>query len=147
MQCMHQQGLLIRRHRVVKYDWVSGVELLMMLLVWALYQMFVSHGTQIMLLLCVKEWRIKWIAKLGALNCNGIMCGREKKPRKFQKIHLRDLLRIFKTISFVRKSKKCVKRRASFRVASFQQVISLTTICLLKVNFKELEQGKKYAQS
>ena len=47
-----------------------------------------------------------------------------------------DLLRNFKTISLVRKPKKCLKRRANFRVASCQPVTNPTNICLFKVHFK-----------
>ena len=52
--------------------------MLMMLLVWAPYQMFVVHITQIMPFLCVKHWRIKLIVKL-AVSGNEIMCGGHKK--------------------------------------------------------------------
>ena len=59
-----------------------------------------------------------------------------KKTKKFKKIRLWDLLRNFKTTVLVRNPKKCLKRRANFRVASCQPVISPTSICLFKVNFK-----------
>ena len=66
-----------------------------------------------------------------------------KKTKKFKKRHLWDLLRNFKTIVLVRKPKKCLKRRAHFRVASCQPVISPTSICLFKVNFKRTRTRRK----
>ena len=104
IQCISQHILLIYRLLVVKYERVSGVKLLMMLLVWALHQMLVFYVIQIMLLLCVKHWRIKLIAKLGALSINEIMCRGHKKTRKFKTRHLCSLLHNFKIISHVRKS-------------------------------------------
>ena len=136
MQCIPQWVLLIHRLREVKHDRVSGVKLLI-LLVWALYQMFVGHGTQIMLLLCVKYWRITSMVKLGVLSGNKIMCKRHKKIRKSKKRNLCDFSHSFKTIGLIRKPKKRPKRRANFsNVASCQPVITPTSICMFKVNFK-----------
>ena len=76
MHFIHQYVLLIYRLLlVVKYERLSGVELLIMLLVWDPYQMFVGHVTQIMLFLCVKHCRITLMAKLGAVSGSEIMCG------------------------------------------------------------------------
>ena len=99
--------------------------------------MFVGHGTQIMLLLCMKHWRITSIVKLGVLSGNGIMCRGHKKTRKLKTRHLCDLLHNFTTISLIRKPKKYLKRIANFyKVANCQPVITPTSIWLLKVNFK-----------
>ena len=50
----------------------------------------------------------------------------------------KDIYVTWYAISLVRKPKKCLKRRANFRVASFQPVISPTSICLFKVNFRKI---------
>ena len=77
---IHQYVLLIYRLLlVVKYERLSGVELLIMLLVWDPYQMFVGHFTQIMLFLCVNHCRITLMVKLGAVSGSEIMCGGHKK--------------------------------------------------------------------
>ena len=58
--------------------------------------------------------------------------------KKKQENLRKDIYVICYAISLIRKPKKCLKRRANFRVASFQPVIIPTSICLFKVNFKKI---------
>ena len=72
--------------------------------------MFVGHGTQKNSVLpCVKHCRITLKVKMGVLSGNRSLSGghKKKKTRKFKTKHFSDLLRKFKTISLVRKPKKC----------------------------------------
>ena len=56
---------------------------------------------------------------------------------EFKTRHLCSLLRNFKIISLVRKSKKYLKRRANFtKVASYQHAATPTSIYCFKVDYK-----------
>ena len=80
--------------------------------------------------------------KLRVLSGNEIKWGgHKKKTIKFKTKHLCDLLCNFKTINLVRKPKKCLKRRANFsNVASFQPIITPTSICLFTDNFNRTRE-------
>ena len=71
--------------------------------------MFVGHSTQKNPVLpCAKHCRITLKVKMGVLSGNRSLSGGHKKQtRKFKAKHFSDLLRKFKTISLVRKPKKC----------------------------------------
>ena len=148
MQCINQHILLIYRLSVVKYERVSGVELLMMLQLWAPYQMFVGHGTQIMLLLCMKHWRITLIVKLGALSANEIMCRGHTKERNLKQaiyVLCYTILRALVSLESLKNT-----WRAELILAKLQAVSLLQprpAFAGSKSTIKELEQGVKYAQS
>ena len=148
MHCIHQHILLTYRLLVVKYERLSGVELFMMLLVWASYQMFVGHFTQIMLFLCVKHWRITLVVKPGAVSGNEIMHGGCKKQWNLrQDIYvlcyaiLRSLVSLENLKNTWRGELILVKLQA---ISMLQRQPEFT---VSKSTIKELEEGVKHAQS